>query len=686
MNTLDGCGRRTRSQEDRAAALVVGLALAFVLALPLLGPLIPGVDAPPHAGTLQDAAVNPAITSCAYLPDPNSTQRYRCSDSRSAPNAYTDEAVRLNLTVAGPNGLPVGVAIYWDAYVGPSGPRPANASAVQYFSVPVAPPTYSATLETSWIYSALSANRTGNSSYYFVYVNVSDSSGYDPYSPTGCLRPYGNCLLNITVARNMPPDLDGLPGVFTKKVLFPDPVIPPFVAEVAVVDNDNDPVTVTWVWGDGTLTVNRTTSTWPRAYLTVVHAYSFPLNATPRDFYFYLNVTVDDGLPGHNVTMPTVLIFYWLGLDMWPLLRFESPNVGSPWEIGAAVPIAANVSDWEGDPLVYYWDYGDGNVTSSAAAANGTVRSTHAYSREGPYNITIWATDGLNKVLCMNQTTCSPSRSHWVNLSQPIEVHPNRAPFVSVTVSSSWNAYGKPTTLTTAVLDQDWDNLTVTWSFGDGTFALNRTQGGPAAAKGFALTQVHTYAALGPAPNYTYTVEVWVDDGRGHNVSAETDVFVGSTNLPPTAVVRPLLANNTARANEQFTLEVNVSDPEGDPVNVTVDFGDGTVQTFYLELEPGVNRTLRVNHAYAGIWTYTINVTVTDGLVYLQQNRTGGLVRMNHTCEVSTIIAVSAPRRGAGSDAWTWWDYTALAAVLSLPAVLTVRGIRRRIAERRQET
>ncbi len=648
---------------------------------------------PGAAGNLRaEMGLHPVMDSggCVYVPDETHPRFFPCASyNDKIQYVYLGRPVHLGLNVSSPDGAPFKVTVWWDSHLNQSQakfyPELSNASAVEQFDVTPTGANVPVHIDTEWTYWNMSEWIIvgGQSSFYNVFVNVTGASGFDPYNVDGCYYlPYGSCYFQVAVAINLPPSLNGLQGEYTYRVSFPNPAIPRFMVNATVQDSDNERVNVTWEWGDGNVSVDHTPPAMQRTWVNVSHRYWFPLNVTPRNVYFYVNVSVDDGQQGHNVTFP-VEVFYYVGYDGMPILSILSPVVGSPWELDESVPMEGTVVDPQGDAMLYYWDYGDGNLSAEVSTYDATVYSAHAYSVTGSYNITLWATDGLNKSLCLD-ANCTQTRSHWVNISLPIQVHPNRAPFAALTVSSNPGVYGREAGFTVSVLDQDWDDLTITWAFGDGTWAVNRTTGASTVVQ---VPMYHNYSLPGNPPNYTYRVTVWADDGRGHNVTNSTVIFVGSRNMPPSVSALLLLTNNTVHATDLFSLNVTVNDPEGDPVWISIDFGDGeTWNGENTSMTPNVNYTVPVEHAYSRTGNFTINITVTDHQIWVQLDpESGKLITLLHNISTAAVIEVQAAPPPPISTEWNWVDYATLAVVLAVPIAAAIRAGYRRYQERKED-
>ncbi len=665
-------------------------------------PILPGAyTAPGRPASVGDVAASatfhPKINAsgCVFLPVLASPLPLACGEGNGGIQlAYVGQPIGLNLTVSEPYGLPINVTVWWDVQLNfstyPYLPEPVNASAVQYFDVVPAGPNQTVEIRAQWAYSAPGRNVGGMYPAYHVYVNATSSSGYDAFRQgalLGCFLPWGNCYFDIAVAAaNAAPSVEGLEGSYRFSVSAPDWTVPEFTANVTVEDPDDDPVNVTWDWGDGTVTVNRTPPARSGVVVLVAHRYILALNATPWLYNFTLNLSVDDGVAGHNTTVP-ISVEYYVGLDQPPSPTIVKPTGVERLVTGRNVAFVGLLSDYEGDPMFYYWDFGDGRNTSLVGPVQaGSVSVNHTYAAEGNYSVLLWASDGLDKRLCFG-TDCT--RTHWVNSTKKLHVDANSPPVASLTVSSRPSSYGHPAGFAIAIYDVDGDPMTVTWDFGDealvgaDALSVNKTPEGVIQND---LTQNHTYTQWGdPAQNFTFNVTVWADDGQGHNVSRSTEIFIGSDNMPPLITPGLFLSNETAWTNAPFRLEVNITDPDGDPVDLAVDFGDGSPVAQFLAQRNG---TVALNHSYADADTYTVNITATDHKLYVFiDNRTGlpNWTAIPHDVDVSLSILVEVPPVVKAPEPWTWLDYTTLAIVLGLPSAYLVRSAYLRRQERAED-
>ncbi len=645
---------------------------------------------------------------CHLVPDLRFNATFRCGVDNSPwpanPDgewAFVGAPLRLNLSVADPIGENMTVTVAFEAAFNTTDYSPVlgNLSAVTVTNVTSPGPNVPVALEINWTYDHLNPDPSfwilpDQATYFLVWVRVNNSQGSDPYTSFGCPElsdsRYGQCVFTVAVALNSAPSFtESLATNWKSTVTFPNPVVPPFSQYVVVQDADNDPLTATWDWGDGNTTVEAFSGdTIDGVTIWGNHSYFVDTNTTPRDYFFYVNVTVSDGNPGHDRRSNTT-VWYHVNFDDAPHL--ESLVISrSTWRVDDVVRAESSFSDADSDNVTYYWDLGDGNVTPPATVRASPmpteVNVTHAYTLPGNYTISLWATDGEGKCV-WGGTDCL--RSHEVNVSASISVVANAAPTISLSLSTPPLFVGHVAGFTLAVFDPDADPLNLTWDFGDGTWLNSYTNATTESVHSASMPQVfqnHTYLLPGPAPTYNYTVRVWANDGHGHNVSSGTRVFVGSTNLPPVGLAHLELTNSTVFVNETFALDVSVSDQEGDTTNITVDWGDGSALSWWnLTLQPNVTRTWPFIHTYRTAGAWQINVTFTDYKVWVMKDANGTVIQLNHTVVVPVSITVQEIPVPAVPDDWTWVDYTTLGGVLAVPVGLTVRAIVRRREERREE-
>ena len=388
------------------------------------------------------------------------------------------------------------------------------------------------------------------------------------------------------VAENQPPALPNISSITANRNVAVNCL-------ASSSDPDGDTLRFTWHWDDGTYSVTEG-SAGPDEMAVSMVDHTWTASGS-----FLVEVFVDDltGKAGHNVTANITATISNPAVNVAPcaLGLVPRPEETNP---GHSIVFNASAVDTNGDALTLYLIYGDGNSSTAAIAAGPTTRRyadfQHAYQSVGSYLAELWADDGGGNNVTINAT---------------VVVKENEAPWL-ILPSEASAYYNKTFTLTPArVRDNETDPLTVWYDWGDGNSSLG---GGPPT-----YNATHVYDSMD-----NKTVTVYVNDGTGlpgHNVS-KTVVVLMNENLRPYVegeIVRTP-AKDLYKADEMIMFSISVKDYEGDMLNVTVDFGDGTNTTVGpFRPQPNNVTTVYVNHSYAKgrDQAYVVTVTVDDGLM-----------------------------------------------------------------------
>ncbi|HEV8359593.1 MAG TPA: PKD domain-containing protein, partial [Candidatus Thermoplasmatota archaeon] len=175
--------------------------------------------------------------------------------------------------------------------------------------------------------------------------------------------------------------------------------------------------------------------------------------------------------------------------------------------------------------------------------------------------------------------------------------------------------------------DPDGDALTFAWDFGDG-------------ARGAGARVSHTYPTGG-----RYVARLTVRDG----LASDDATLAVRVNRPPVAGL------NAATHLLEATLDAGASrDPDGDAMNFTWDFGDGSRAS-----------GKRVTHPYRTGGTYTVKLTAKDGLasdtasldVTVNRPPVAGMNNATHLLEATLDAGASRdPDRDAMNFTWDFGD------------------------------
>ncbi len=433
---------------------------------------------------------------------------------------------------------------------------------------------------------------------------------------------------------------------------------------IGVKDLDNDTLTVTWDFGDGTTDMDTLTSTLVQAFSNRSHAWTptIPPLIGNYSLYYWLNVSIRDPV-GHWANSSTNVTIY-----IPPNFGPSATMTSSVGETDPADPVTfyASARDPQGEGIYWYFDFGDGTKFddyTSPTAPNTIVwnNQTHLYASSGAnrtyYNATLNVTDGgvdhnysTGNVTVVVVVNGPPSVGDLEILPQTLELNVTIG-YLNVTFSIQVN-------------DPDGDNLTAVWNLDDGSpLRTNESVG----------AGQHTFRQW---RNFTepcyFNVTVNITDGReGHWVLRYLDTVLLSTNNPPMIELTPTFnytaGNDAARPGETINITMKVSDKELDNLTIVWNFGDGSVLlVFHYNESDYVNGiiTCNVSHAFSKNGTYRIRVWITD-------NQLG---YGKHNATIDAIVTVKE-KYIEKITAWDWWDYTSLGLFMMVPLSVLIYSL-----------
>jgi PKD repeat protein len=191
-----------------------------------------------------------------------------------------------------------------------------------------------------------------------------------------------------------------------------------------------------------------------------------------------------------------------------------------------------------------------------------------------------------------NDSIHQPAVAVPAALTQPVGSTQSAAPTGTITVPPSNESVtaGTPVNFQGSGTDPKGETLTVAWNFGDGGSATG-------------YTATHTYASTG---TFTVTMTVTNTDGVSDPNPPTRMVTVTSSQASnPTGTITMPASNTSAYAGYAVNFAGSGSDPKGETLTATWDFGDGGTATGFT-----------ATHTYASAGTYTVTFTVknTDGV------------------------------------------------------------------------
>ncbi len=276
-----------------------------------------------------------------------------------------------------------------------------------------------------------------------------------------------------------------------------------------------------------------------------------PRHTFPDDGVYTVNLTVWDDDGASNTTSQTVKVY---NVPPQPRIGYRPAE---PTTLDTIVMEAGDSTDPDGSIVSYEWRFGDGNTSTGRTVM-------HSYDSDGFYTVTLNVTDDDGATGTTTTSLLVVNKPPLVNFSvspaQPTDV---------ADVSFAGNA-----------TDPDGAIANYTWRFGDNT-------------TGYGVNATHRYP-----DNGTYQVTLTVTDDDGGSTSYTRDVTV--SNVPP----QPSFTYEPAKptAGKYVTFRDTSTDPDGEVVNATWHFGDGSIEA---------NGDL-LNHKYGSPGSYTVKLVVTD--------------------------------------------------------------------------
>jgi len=330
-------------------------------------------------------------------------------------------------------------------------------------------------------------------------------------------------------------------------------------------DPGGNPLTVVWDFGDG---VTSTLLAPGDHSYAAVGTYNVSFTATN-------SLGLADPTPAtRTITVQTEPV------NQAPSGTITAPAADVAITTGQSVSFSGTATDPNGDPVTVLWDFGDGSATSTLLAPG-----SHTYAAAGTYTVTFTATDALGLA------DPTPATRTVTVTAAPVNVAPNgtiTAPAANVSITA-----GQSVSFTGTATDPNGDPVTVLWNFGDGSATSTLLSPGS-----------HTYAAVG-----TYTVTFTATDSLGLSdpTPATRTITVSAVpvNQAPNGTITAPAANVSITAGQSVSFTGTATDPDGNPVTVLWNFGDGSATSTLLS--PG-------SHTYAAAGTYTVTFTATDSL------------------------------------------------------------------------
>jgi C1A family cysteine protease len=349
-------------------------------------------------------------------------------------------------------------------------------------------------------------------------------------------------------------------------------------------DPDEDLVTYTFDWGDGT------TSSAPQVgsgvASSVFHTWTVPAGSTTT-FSVRAKTTDVHGMDSPDPVWSNPLSVTITGAPNVPAIP-SGPSSSSP---GSCNSYSTSATDPDGYQVKYTFDWGDGSIAVSSLVDSGTSASaSHIWNTAGTYQVKSMATDSKG------------ATSGWSN-ALTVTISSNNPPNTpSIPSGPTSGLPGTTYSYSTSAADPDGDKVKYTFDWGDGT---TQTETGLVDSETSASLD-HIWSTAG-----TYQVKSMATDSKGATSgwSNALTITISVPNNPPATPSVPS-GTRSGRHGTTYSYSTSAADPDGDKVKYTFDWGDGTTQTETGLVNSG--NTASSSHSWARRGTYLVKAMATD--------------------------------------------------------------------------
>lgn len=325
-------------------------------------------------------------------------------------------------------------------------------------------------------------------------------------------------------------------------------------------------------------------------YWIMINSWGAPSNRPDGLFRMSMDMNYDCRYPDLGFA------FYWMSLDIsYPTAPSNPPDTPAApsgpgsGSRGMSYSYSTSATDPDGDAVKYTFDWGDETTSETALVSSGTSASaSHSWSDAGNYRITAMATDSKG------------ISSEW---SLPLAVairnanRPPAAPSMPAGITTGYTLINY--IYTTKATDPNGDPLNYTFDWGDRT-----TSEAVCISSGESANASHAWSKAG-----AYYVKARAADGNGEASpwSSVRTVRVKANKLPAApAIPSGHVSGFTGASNSYST---SVSDPDGDRVKYTLDWGDGSsTETAFMKSGSKTN----VAHIWSNSGTYQVKARAED--------------------------------------------------------------------------
>jgi hypothetical protein len=346
--------------------------------------------------------------------------------------------------------------------------------------------------------------------------------------------------------------------------------------EAYSIDADQDQISYTFDWGDGTQSITglifsgakaRANHSWKKAGTYRIMALAIDERGAYSAWSEKQNVTINT-----------------------PPDRPSAPSGAGSIYAWAEYTYSSLASDPDGDDVELTFDWGDENISRiNLISSESNASAVHSWSREGDYMVRVIAKDTWGVA------------SNWSeNLT--INVIANNRPNKPRELFGPVYGYrGIAYSYFTMAKDIDDDNIKYSFDWGDGT-----TSATDMIESGCLESLSHTWVRAGK-----YQIKATATDSKGASSgwTSLLNVTIGENNPPHSPIVPAGPTSGRPLATYKYATSAN--DPDGDPVKYVFDWGDKTTSwTGLAFIDSGKRES--VSHKWSQAGTYQVKAMALD--------------------------------------------------------------------------
>ena len=369
-------------------------------------------------------------------------------------------------------------------------------------------------------------------------------------------------------------------------------------------DPDGDKVKYTFDWGDGTTSATSLVSSGASA--SASHIWTVASGST-KTFSVRAKAADESGTDSSWSSSLKVTITGPAAVNNPPATP-SVPSGSTSGSSGTSYSYSTKATDPDGDDVKYTYDWGDGTTSATSLVSSGASASashiwTVASGSTKTFSVRAKAADESG-------TESSWSSSLKVTVTGPVGSSNNPPATAYIPSGDLGGLSGKTYSYVTKATDPDGDRVKYTFDWGDGTTSVTSL-----VSSGASASASHTWT-ITPGTTKIFSVRAQATDehgtASGWSNSISVYILAAKEQRPPTIPSKPT-GPTSGTAGTSYTYSTSSTDPDGDKIKYTFDWGDGTTETGYFPS----GQVVTVSHSWNNVpvgktWTYSVRALSGD--------------------------------------------------------------------------